>query len=101
MIVIVCNEIQAVELQGDKAYLILLFERQGAFPSCNTNSQSSSLSVHFDLQLEGQKTLSRQETNPSGAALHNELGQNHLPHLMLRQSESSINQTYKLQSHLV
>ncbi len=98
MIVIVCNEIQAVEPQGDKAYLILLFERQGAFPSCNTYSQSSSLSVHFDLQLEGQKTPSPQETNPSGAALHNELA---LPHLMLIQSVSSVNQTYKLQSNLV
>lgn len=49
MIVIGCNEIQAVELQEDKAYLIILFVRQGAFPSRNTDSQSSSLSVHFDL----------------------------------------------------
>lgn len=96
MIVIVFNEIQVVELQGDKAYLIILFVRQGAFPSCNTNSQSSSLSVHFDLQLEGQKTPSPQESNPSRATL-----QNHLPHLMLIQSESNVNQTYTFQSYLV
>ncbi len=101
MIVIVFNEIQAVELQGDKAYLIILFVRQGAFPSCNTNSESSSLSVHFDLQLEGQKTPSPQESNPSRATLQNELGQNHLPHLMLIQSESNVNQTYTFQSYLV
>jgi len=49
MIVIVCKEIQALWLQEDKAYLVVLFVWQGAFPSRNTDSYSSSLTVHFNL----------------------------------------------------